>query len=113
MEKFRLPLFLFVFLSAQISLSAPRTVFVQLFEWPWREIAKECENYLGPAGFSAVQVSPPHEHIVWQKNPWWERYQVVSYKISSRGGNESDFKEMIQRCHNSGVDVYVLSLIHI
>ena len=83
-----------------------RTVFVQLFEWPWKDVASECENYLGPAGFSAVQVSPPNEHPSTEASNWWERYQVVSYKMQSRGGSEADFTQMVQRCHRAGVDVY-------
>ena len=39
-----------------------RTAFVQLFEWKWTDIARECETYLGPKGFAAVQISPPNEH---------------------------------------------------
>ena len=35
----------------------PRTAFVHLFEWPWADIATECETVLGPKGYSAVQVS--------------------------------------------------------
>lgn len=88
------------------SAAAPRTVFVQLFEWPWQDIAKECESYLGPAGFSAVQISPPHEHLFWKTTPWWDRYQVVSYNIISRAGNEAEFVDMVQRCQNVGVDIY-------
>lgn len=92
--------------------AAPRTVFVQLFEWPWKDIAKECEVYLGPAGFSAVQVSPPHEHIMWNNSPWWERYQVVSYNLNSRSGNEDEFRDMVSRCKNVGVDIYVDTVIN-
>lgn len=84
----------------------PRTVFVQLFEWPWKDIAKECETYLGPNGFAAVQISPPQEHLTWENHPWWERYQPVSYKIQSRSGNEDEFIDMVQRCQNAGVDIY-------
>src|SRR5712691_6167742 len=36
-------------------------VFVHLFEWKWTDIASECENVLGPAGFKAVQISPPED----------------------------------------------------
>lgn len=85
----------------------PKTVFVQLFEWPWKDVARECEENLGPNGYAAVQVSPPQEHLKWEKNPWWERYQVISYDIISRSGNETEFKEMISRCQQAGVDVYV------
>ena len=40
-----------------------RRVIVHLFEWKWTDIANECEAYLGPKGYCAVQVSPPMEHI--------------------------------------------------
>ena len=32
--------------------------FVHLFEWKWSDVATECEQFLGPKGYSAVQVSP-------------------------------------------------------
>jgi alpha-amylase len=104
--------FLLAFLFSFELHAAPRTVFVQLFEWPWKDIARECEIYLGPSGFSAVQVSPPHEHIIWQNNPWWERYQVVSYKIHSRSGTEDEFADMVKRCHQAGVDIYVDAVLN-
>ena len=34
-----------------------RTVVVHLFEWTWHDIAKECEDFLGPQGYAGVQVS--------------------------------------------------------
>lgn len=37
---------------------------VHLFEWKWRDIANECETFLGPNGFGGVQVSPPTENTV-------------------------------------------------
>lgn len=85
---------------------APRTVMVQLFEWPWLDIARECEVELGPKGFSAVQISPPQEHLVLGEHKWWERYQPVSYKLISRAGNETEFREMVRRCQAAGVDIY-------
>lgn len=33
-----------------------RQAIVHLFEWRWDDIASECEEFLGPAGFKAVQV---------------------------------------------------------
>ncbi|MBX2863039.1 MAG: alpha-amylase family protein [Leptolyngbyaceae cyanobacterium MAG.088] len=88
-----------------------RSVIVQLFEWPWADIAQECETWLGPKGYGAVQISPPHEHpVIAQDNisfPWYQRYQTpVSYKLSSRSGNRSDLAEMISHCHKAGVNVY-------
>jgi hypothetical protein len=44
------------------SANSPNT-FVHLFEWSWDDIAHECQTFLGPKGFSAVQISPPNEHI--------------------------------------------------
>ena len=33
-----------------------RTAMVHLFEWKYKDIALECERFLGPAGFGGVQV---------------------------------------------------------
>jgi alpha-amylase len=98
---------LFLFLTQQSLAALPRTVMVQLFEWPWKSVAYECETHLGPSGYAAVQVSPPTEHLSLGKNSWWERYQPVNYNIISRSGSESEFKDMISRCQAAGVDVYV------
>src|SRR5881227_3521912 len=74
-------------------------VFVHLFEWKWSDVARECETVLGPAGFAAVQVSPPQEHSVQPPTyPWSERYQPVSYSIAhSRSGTDAEFAAMVQR----------------
>lgn len=90
----------------------PRTVMVHLFEWRWPDIALECENFLGPQGFAAVQVSPPQEHIVGGDNPWWIRYQPVSYQLESRSGTRAEFADMVARCGAVGVDVYVDAVIN-
>lgn len=79
-------------------------VFVQLFEWSWDDVAQECENFLGPKGYSAVQVSPPQEHI--QGSQWWTRYQPVSYQLNSRSGDAAAFANMVSRCNAVGVDIY-------
>ncbi|CAB3396780.1 unnamed protein product [Caenorhabditis bovis] len=87
-----------------------RQVMVHLFEWKWRDVANECENFLQHYGYGAVQVSPPNEHIVLYQNndvPWWVRYQPVSYKLQSRSGNEAEFKEMVERCNKVGVRIIV------
>jgi len=92
--------------SSRRAVSPPRTVMLQLFEWPWAAVGEECESVLGPAGFAAVQVSPAQEHIVANGAPWWERYQPVSYQIASRSGSEAEFAAMVKRCAAAGVDVY-------
>ena len=89
-------------------------VFVHLFEWRWPDIATECENVLGPAGFKAVQVSPPQEHSLEPPNyPWSERYQPVSYSIArSRSGTGDEFASMVSRCGAAGVDILVDAVIN-
>ncbi|KAM6167492.1 pancreatic alpha-amylase isoform 2-T2 [Erethizon dorsatum] len=91
-----------------------RTSIVHLFEWRWADIASECERYLAPKGFGGVQVSPPNENIIINNpfRPWWERYQPISYKICSRSGNEDEFRNMVTRCNNVGVRIYVDAVIN-
>eukprot|EP00439_Symbiodinium_sp_Y106_P079605 s377_g18.t1 len=85
-------------------------VFVHLFEWSWPDVARECEDWLGPKGFSAVQVSPPTEHI--QGHEWWTRYQPVTYNLSSRSGDEKEFASMVKRCKKANVQVYVDAVLN-
>jgi len=89
-------------------------VFVHVFEWKWTDVATECEQVLGPAGFTAVQISPPQEHSVQPPSyPWSERYQPVSYSIArSRSGTDVEFAAMVQRCHAVGVGIYVDAVIN-
>lgn len=101
-----------VCLPAAYAQDVQRTVFVHLFEWCWDDIAKECENFLGPKGFAAVQVSPPNEHRLVPNYPWWQRYQPVSYQLVSRSGNRQEFEEMVRRCNAVGVDIYADAVIN-
>src|SRR5437588_12812219 len=78
-------------------------VFVHLFEWTWTDIAAECENVLGPAGFKAVQISPPEEHSIVPSHDWRERYQPVSYSIAhSRSGTGAECTDMVTCCTTVG-----------
>lgn len=91
-----------------------RTTIVQLMDWTWDEIAKECEIFLGPYGFGGVQTSPPSENAIIdrpfynkeERRPWYERYQPISYVLKTRSGNEDQFKSMVARCNKAGVRVY-------
>ncbi|XP_058491554.1 alpha-amylase-like [Solea solea] len=91
-----------------------RSAIVHLFEWRWADIADECERFLGPNGFGGVQISPPNEHIVLESpwRPWWQRYQPISYKLCSRSGTEDELRDMINRCNNVGVNIYVDAVIN-
>lgn len=93
---------------------ADRRVIVHLFEWTWADVAQECETFLGPAGYQAVQVSPPTENAVVEEppRPWWERYQPVSYRLDNRSGTRADFADMVSRCKAAGVDLYVDAVIN-
>lgn len=93
--------------------AAAGDVFVHLFEWRWPDVAAECESVLGPAGYAAVQVSPPQEHSVQASHTWSERYQPVSYSIDrSRSGTRAEFIDMVNRCHAAGVAIYVDAVIN-
>lgn len=54
-----------------------------------------------------MQISPVTEHVVQDKNPWWIRYQPVSYKIHSRSGDQEALASMIKRCNAVGIRIYV------
>jgi alpha-amylase len=97
--------------------TAAGDVFVHLFEWRWNDIALECEQFLGPAGYKAVQLSPPTEHAVVRTGgaffPWWQRYQPVSYRLdNSRSGTAAEFRSMVSRCRAVNVDIYVDAVIN-
>jgi alpha-amylase len=89
-------------------------VIVHLFEWPWASVANECATQLGPKGFGGVQVSPPQEHVVLPGRgyPWWQDYQPVSYRLTSRRGDRAAFASMVSACHAAGVKVYVDAVLN-
>ncbi len=96
-------------------------VTASLWEWNWRSVAKECTNVLGPNGYDGVQVAPPQNSVKRTElgsgqdtilHPWWEVYQAVSYSLTSRMGNEKQFKKMVSTCRKAGVKVYVDAVIN-
>lgn len=89
-----------------------RNTIVHLFEWKWADIAQECEDFLAPHGYAGVQVSPVAENIISEGRPWWERYQPISYKLITRSGNELEFADMVRRCNDVGVRIYVDVLLN-
>jgi alpha-amylase len=103
---------LFVFLLSPLAstYATAQTTFVHLFEWKWNDIASECENFLGPKGYAAVQVSPPQKSVA--GSAWWTRYQPVSYAIEGRSGTRAEFASMVARCKAVGVGIYVDAVIN-
>jgi len=91
-----------------------RDVIVHLFEWRWDDIANECETFLGPNGFCGVQTAQPMEHriVTDPPYPWWQRYQPVSYNMTSRSGDEAAFRDMVTRCNNAGVRIFIDAVIN-
>lgn len=106
--------------------SADPGVMANLFEWNWDSVAAECTNVLGPAGFGGVQVAPPQDSLkrsaadqadpsagaVTLRHPWWEVYQPVDYALTSRMGDEQQFRAMVSTCRAAGVKVYVDAVIN-
>ncbi|KAH7108321.1 alpha-amylase-domain-containing protein [Auriculariales sp. MPI-PUGE-AT-0066] len=81
-----------------------------MFEWNWESIASECTQYLGPAGYGYVQISPPQETVT--GDAWWTDYQPVSYKLENRRGNREALAAMIETCHQAGVKVIADAVIN-
>ncbi|GAB3544941.1 alpha-amylase [Actinopolyspora lacussalsi] len=96
--------------QARADLPGDKDVTAVLFEWKYDSVAEECTNRIGPAGYGAVQVSPPQEHI--QGSQWWTSYQPVSYRIASRLGDRTAFADMIESCHAAGVKVIADAVIN-
>jgi alpha-amylase len=90
-------------------------VIANLWEWNWASIGGECTTVLGPKGYGGVQVAPPQDSLSKTDgpvHPWWEVYQPVDYHLTSRMGNEAQFKSMVATCRKAGVKVYVDAVIN-
>ncbi|MGC9379927.1 carbohydrate-binding module family 20 domain-containing protein [Streptomyces sp. MH13] len=96
--------------TAQADPPGDKDVTAVMFEWNFNSVAKACTDDLGPAGYGYVQVSPPNERV--QGPQWWTAYQPVSYKIGTRLGDRTAFKNMIGTCHAAGVKVVVDTVIN-
>ncbi|WP_241977035.1 alpha-amylase family protein [Cryobacterium sp. Sr8] len=83
---------------------------VQLFQWNWDSIARECTDTLGPNGIAWVLASPPNEHVTGPE--WWTSYQPVSYRVESRLGTREQFESMVSTCHEAGVDVLADAVVN-
>ncbi len=96
--------------QAQAAPPGGKDVTAVLFEWKFTSVARACTERLGPDGYGYVQVSPPQERI--QGETWWTAYQPVSYKIGSRLGDRTAFKNMVSTCHAAGVKVVTDAVIN-
>jgi alpha-amylase len=92
---------------------------VDLFGWPYDDIAQECSDFLGKAGYMGVKINPPQESVLsdvkpqsGQRNPWYFVYQPVSYRLYSRLGSRSQLRSMIQTCRANGVRVYADAVVN-
>jgi hypothetical protein len=107
--------------AASAKRAAVRDVSANLFEWNWPSVARECTTVLGPAGYGGVQVAPPQDSLKRTAlgngsatilHPWWEVYQPVDYNLTSRMGNEAQFRSMVTTCRKAGVKVIVDAVIN-
>lgn len=86
------------------------SVGVQLFQYNWRSVARECTEVLGPNDFAFVLLSPAQEHI--RGEQWWTSYQPVSYRLDSKLGSREEFVEMVETCSEQGVQVIADAVIN-
>ena len=98
--------------NQDVYLNGQKGAIVELFGWPYEDIAQECE-FLKVAGYLGVKIIPPNESILnndfvddGELNPWWYYFQTVSYKLQSRMGNKKQLKNMIDTCRKNGIRVY-------
>ncbi len=96
-----------------------RDVIANLFEWNWPSVARECTTVLGPKGYGGVQVAPPQDSLSRTQtdptgvlHPWWEAYQPARYALTSRMGDEQQFRTMVATCRHAGVKVYVDAVVN-
>ncbi|AWS44769.1 carbohydrate-binding module family 20 domain-containing protein [Streptosporangium sp. 'caverna'] len=85
---------------------------VKLWSWNWKSVAKECTDVLGPAGYGAVQVSPPQDSMSMGGSVWWDVYQPARYTLTSKFGDETAFRNMVNTCHAAGVKVHADAVIN-
>jgi alpha-amylase len=83
-----------------------------LWNWNWRSVAAECTGYLGPAGYGAVQVSPPADSMSRGGSVWWDVYQPARYELTSKFGDAAAFGQMVSACHSAGVKVQVDAVVN-
>ena len=83
---------------------------IQLFQYNWNSVAKQCTEVLGPNHFEFVLLSPAQEHVEGQQ--WWTSYQPVSYQLESKLGTRNEFKRMVDTCHKHGVKVIADAVIN-
>jgi len=77
--------------------------YVKLWEWNYADVARECQETLGPQGFDAVQLSPFTEHV--KGHQWWVRYQPVSFGLNSRSGTALELRRAVATCRAAGVAI--------
>ncbi|MDI3403843.1 alpha-amylase [Streptomyces cavernicola] len=94
------------------SAAAGKDVIANLWSWNWKSVAGECTDVLGPSGYAAVWVAPPHESIAHPDGNWWDIYQPVNYELNSRFGDKAAFAAMTKACNDAGVKVYTDAVVN-
>ena len=77
---------------------------VSLWEWNWRVGRRPSARGCTRIGYDGVQVAPPQDSVKRTSkgngsdaylHPWWEVYQAVDYGLTSRMGDERQFRTMV------------------
>ena len=84
---------------------------VNLFQWTWNAIARECTDTHRPRGLR-LRPDLPAQRARPLAGQWWTSYQPVSYKIESKLGTRAEYKAMIDTCNAAGVSVIVDAVIN-
>ena len=96
-------------LAMGVALASPLShaeVMVNLFQWNYLDVAKECETVLAPKGVGAIHLASPVERV--QGSQWWQAFMPVNLdNFTTSAGNEAEFKSMLTRCNAAGVKVFV------
>ncbi len=96
---------------AMASSLSQAAVTVDLFQWKYDDVAKECEKVLAPKGVAAVLVASPVEKAAGSQ--WWRALTPVNFsKLTSPLGSEAAFRAMVNRCSDAGVSVYTDALLN-
>lgn len=96
--------------ASEAAVEVTPNVGVQLFQYNWNSVAKQCTEVLGPNHFEFVLLSPAQEHITGEQ--WWTSYQPVSYQLESKLGTRAEFEQMVSTCHDAGVKIVADAVVN-
>lgn len=83
---------------------------LHLLQWRLTDIIENLET-IKSQGFDAIQVSPMQGTV--EGEEWWKLFQNTNFKIgNTQIGSRHDLKQLCEKSHKVGLDVYVDVLFH-